>query len=147
MLLAHGTLHMVTIEAKPLNDMNAIEVLTGECEFSNFIRALELSGVGDMLEKKGPYTLFAPNDEAFNLETAGGMSSQFKLMNALQNYVVPGKYDRRSLTMLPVLITVTGYPLVIKMDADLTINDAHILRPDIPYNRGIIHLIDQVLYF
>ena len=131
----------------PLNDMTAIEVLASEGEFSNFVRALELSGVGDMLEKKGPHTVFAPNDEAFNLETAGGMSSQFKMMNALQHYVVPGKYDLKSLTMLPLLITVTGYPLVLKLDMDLTINDAHILRPDIPYNKGIIHLIDQVLYF
>jgi uncharacterized surface protein with fasciclin (FAS1) repeats len=137
---------MDTIEEKPLDDMTAIEVLTGEGEFSNFVRALELSGVGDMLEKKGPHTVFAPGDEAFNPETAGGMMSQFKLMNALRYYVVPGKYDFNSLNMLPVLITVTGHPLILKKERDLTINGAHIFRPDIPYNKGIIHMIDQLLY-
>ncbi|HEY3421874.1 MAG TPA: fasciclin domain-containing protein [Methanocellaceae archaeon] len=137
---------METIEETPLNDMTAIEVLSCEGEFSNFVRALELSGVGDMLEKKGPYTVFAPNDEAFNMETAGGMSSQARLMNALQYYVVPGRYDYRNLNNLPSLITVVGYPLALKKDHDLTINGAHILRPDIPYNKGIIHMIDQVLY-
>lgn len=137
---------METIEEKPLNDMTVVEVLACEGGFSNFIRALELSGVGDMLEKKGPYTVFAPNDEAFNIQTVGGMASQARLMNALQYYVVPGKYDYRSLNMLPVLITVVGYPLVLKMGEDLTINDARILRPDIPYNKGIIHMIDQVFF-
>ncbi len=138
---------MDIIEETPLNDMTAIEVLASEGEFSNFVRALELSGVGDMLEKKGPYTVFAPNDEAFNAETVGGMLSQAKLMNMMHHYVVPGKYEYRNLELLPLLITVIGYPLVVKKNEELTINEAHILRPDIPYNRGIIHLIDQVLYF
>lgn len=139
-------MYMDTIDETPLNDMTAIEVLAGEGEFSNFARALDLSGVGDMLEKKGPYTVFAPNDEAFNMETVGGMLSQAKLMNVLHHYVVPGKYEYRNLERLPLLITVIGYPLVVKKNEELTINGAHILRPDIPYNKGIIHMIDQVLY-
>ncbi len=137
---------MDTIDETPLNDMTAIEILASEGEFSNFVRALELSGVGDMLEKKGPYTVFAPNDEAFNMETVGVMLSQAKLMNMLHHFVVPGKYEYNNLGRLSLLITVIGYPLVIKKNEELTINGAHILRPDIPYNKGVIHMIDQVLY-
>jgi uncharacterized surface protein with fasciclin (FAS1) repeats len=141
------TLHMDTMEETPLNDMTASEVLAGEGEFSNFVRALELSGVGDMLEKKGPYTVFAPNDEAFNMETIGGMMGQAKLMSVLLYFVVPGRYEYKNLGQLPLLVTVNGYPLALKKNGELTINGAHILRPDIPYNKGIIHVIDQVLYF
>ncbi len=138
---------MDTIDETPLNDMTASEVLASEGDFSNFVRALELSGVGDMLEKKGPYTVFAPNDEAFNIKTVGGMLSQAKLMNGLHHYIVPGKYEYKNLEKLPLLVTVIGYPLALKMNEELTINGAHILRPDIPYNKGIIHMIDQVLSF
>ena len=138
---------MDTIEETPLNDMTASEVLASEREFSNFVRALELSGVGDMLEKKGPYTVFAPNDEAFNIETIGGMLSQAKLMNVLHHFIVPGRYEYKNLEQLSLLVTVNGYPLAIKNKEELTINGAHIFRPDIPYNKGIIHMIDQVLYF
>ena len=99
-----------------------------------------------MLEKKGPYTVFAPNDDAFNFTTVGGMLSQAKLMNGLHHYVVPGKYEYKNLERLPSLISVIGYPLTIEKNGDLTINGAHIFRPDIPYNKGIIHMIDQVLY-
>jgi uncharacterized surface protein with fasciclin (FAS1) repeats len=137
---------MGAIEGQPLNDMTACEVLAGDREFSNFVRALELSGVGDMLEKKGPYTVFAPNDDAFNMETIGLMLSQTKLMHVLHHYIVPGKYEYANLEFLPGMITVIGFPLIIRKDTELTVNGARIIRPDMPYDKGIIHEIDRILW-
>lgn len=131
---------------RPLNDMTATEVLSAEGRFTNFVRALELSGVDDLLEKTGPYTLFAANDDAFNMETMGGMTSQSRLMDVLCHYVVPGKYEYVNLIRLPLLVTVIGSPIVLKAEDGVTVNGIHIVRSDMPYNKGIIHEIEGVLF-
>jgi uncharacterized surface protein with fasciclin (FAS1) repeats len=120
--------------------MTATEVLASEGRFDNFVRALELSGVGDMLEKKGPYTVFAPTDDLFNESTAGGMLSALKLDDLLKHLIVAGKYMAADLRRLEMLMTVSGEPLFIR--DGLIINGTRLIRPDIPYNKGIIHEID-----
>jgi uncharacterized surface protein with fasciclin (FAS1) repeats len=126
---------------KPLNDMTAVEVLTDEGQFMNFVRALELSGVGDLLEKKGPHTVFAPSDDIFNEYTMGGTIGSAKLDELMRRFVVPGKYVLEDLYRLQVLKTVDGYPLFITNRDGVEINGARIVKPDVPYDRGVIHEI------
>jgi uncharacterized surface protein with fasciclin (FAS1) repeats len=128
---------------KPLNQMTVPEVLEGEGEFMNFIRALELSGVGDMLEKKGPYTVFAPADDVFNLRTAGGLIGSAMLDDLLYRFIVPGKYMSADLRRLQVLRTVNGYLLFIVSRDGIEVNGAVIVKPDVPYAKGIIHEINK----
>lgn len=128
----------------PLNAMTAAEVLAEEGAFTNFIRALELSGVGDMLEKKGPYTVFAPMDDVFNTHTMGGIVGSAKLDELLWHFIVPGKYTYSDLQRLQVLKTVGGYPLIISFRDGVEVNGAEIVKPDVPYNKGIIHEITNV---
>jgi uncharacterized surface protein with fasciclin (FAS1) repeats len=127
---------------RPLNDMTASEVLSDEGRFSNFTRALEISGVGDMLEKKGPYTVFAPVDDAFNEKTIGALTSTYRLADYLYNFIVPGKYLLRDIERLQVLQTAGGYPLVITCRDGIEVSGAGIIKPDVPFNNGIIHEID-----
>jgi len=126
---------------RPLNDMTAIEVLTDEGRFSNFIRALELSGVGDRLERKGPYTIFAPVDDVFNKKILGDMLSSMKIEQILYQFIVPGKYMLEDIRRLQVLQTVNGYPLVITIRDGIEVSGAEIVKPDVPYNKGVIHEI------
>ena len=128
---------------KPLNDMTAPEVLEAEGRFTNFIRALEISGVGGLLEKKGPHTVFAPVDDAFNETTIGSMISSMKLDMVLHHFIVAGKYTLEDLKRQPLLKSVNGYPLVVSVGEDVEVNGARIIKPDVPYNRGIIHEIDR----
>lgn len=128
---------------RPLNEMTASEVLAEEGMFTNFIRALELSGVGDMLEKKGPYTIFAPTDEVFNEYTMGGLVGSAKLDDLLWHFIVPGKYTYEDLHRLQLLKTVGGYLLRIEARDGIRVNGADIAKPDIPYNKGVIHVITK----
>ena len=134
---------IVTEVIRPLNDMTATEVLAEEGVFANFVRALELSGVGSMLERKGPYTVFAPSDDVFNQETIGSIISAAKLDEVLRHFIVPGKYTYEDLHRLQVLKTVSGYPLIITMRDGIRVSGAEIIKPDIPYNKGIIHEIGR----
>lgn len=130
---------------RPLNQMTAPEVLGGEGRFVNFVRALELSGVGDILEKKGPHTVFAPADDVFNIHTVGALLGSARLGDLLYHFIVPGKYTSADLRRLQVLRTVNGYPLVIVSRNGIEVNGAMIVKPDVPYDKGIIHEINQVV--
>ena len=126
---------------RPLNDMTVTEVLTEEGRFYNFIRALDLSGVGDKLERKGPYTIFAPVDDVFNKQVLGDMLSSMKIEQILYHFIVPGKYMFSDIQRLQVLQTVSGYPLVITARDGIEVSGADIIKPDVPYNKGVIHEI------
>ncbi len=130
---------------RPLNQMTAPEVLEGEGMFVNFVRALGLSGVGDMLEKKGPYTVFAPADDVFNVHTVGAVLGSARLDDLLYHFIVPGKYTSADLRRLQVLRTVNGYPLAIVSRNGIEVNGATIIKPDVPYDKGIIHEINKTL--
>ncbi len=126
---------------RPLNQMTAPEVLGGEGRFANFVRALELSGAGDRLEKKGPYTVFAPDDDMFNIHTIGPMSGAAMLEGLVGRFIVAGKYTSEDLRRLPLLTSVNGLPLVITSRDGIEVNGAAITKPDLPYEKGIIHEI------
>jgi uncharacterized surface protein with fasciclin (FAS1) repeats len=142
-LFIRATLICLEPYARPLNDMTASEVLEDEGRFSNFIRALEVSGTGDMLEKKGPYTIFAPVDDVFNEENVGALTSTYMLTDFLNNFIVPGKYMLNDIERLQVLQTVGGHPLIITSHNGVEVSGASIIKPDVPYNNGIIHEIDM----
>ncbi len=126
---------------RPLNRMTAPEVLEGEGRFANFARALELSGVGDMLERKGPYTVFAPDDDVFNVRTVGTMAGSAMLEGLLNRFIVPGRYTAADLHRLQALRSVSGYPLLIESRDGIEVNGFKVIKPDVPYEKGIIHEI------
>jgi uncharacterized surface protein with fasciclin (FAS1) repeats len=130
---------------RPLNQMTAPEVLEDEGRFVNFVRALGLSGAGGMLENKGPYTIFAPADDVFNVQTMGALLGSARLDDLLYHFIVPGKYMSADLRRLQLLRTVNGYPLVIVSHNSIEVNGATIIKPDVPYNRGVIHEINKTM--
>lgn len=132
-------------EFRPLNQMAAVEALAEEGRFTNFVRALELSRVGDMLERKGPYTIFAPPDDVFNMGTIGMVTRSIELDDILYHHIVPGKYALDDIRRLPSLKTIGGYLLAVTARDGTEVNGAAIARPDLPYNKGIIHEIRRVL--
>ncbi len=126
---------------RPLNQMPVPEVLEGEGRFANFGRALELAGVVDMVERKGPYTVFAPDDDVLNVHTIGVLPGSAMLEGLLDHFIVPGRYTAADLRRLQVLKTVSGYPLLIVSRDGIEVNGFKVTRPDVPYEKGIIHEI------
>jgi len=122
-----------------LNEMTACEVISLEGGYDNFCRALQLSSVGDILEERGPYTVLAPPDDFFNASTLGLMISSIKLDGILRSFIVPGKYPLESIRRLHLLRAANGSLITVSCGDAVEVNGARIAKPDVPYNKGIIH--------
>ncbi len=140
-------------QAKPIQgDRDSVVVLvSNDGSISTFNSALLSVNLSDILDRPGPYTIFAPNNDAFKKlspETLANLlkpENKEKLKEILKNHVVPGKLiaaDVKETT----LYSLDGKPVVIKMlGRDVTVNGAKIIKTDIIGSNGVIHIIDTVL--
>ncbi|CCH55018.1 beta-Ig-H3/fasciclin [Fibrisoma limi BUZ 3] len=120
-------------------------------------RALRVSGLTDQAAGKGPYTVFAPTNDAFGKLPSGTLdelmkpAAKKKLVNLLAGHVVKGKYSAEDLQDGQKLKTVTGKTLTVsKQGETVTISDAAgntatVNQADIEATNGVIHSIDTVL--
>ncbi len=120
-------------------------------------RALRVSGLTEQASSKGPYTVFAPTNEAFDKLPAGSVEELWKpaakpkLIKLLAYHVVKGKYTADQLQDGQKLKTVTGGTLTVgKQGENITITDgagntATINQADVEATNGIVHSIDTVL--
>ncbi|HTX43099.1 MAG TPA: fasciclin domain-containing protein, partial [Methanocella sp.] len=92
-----------------------------------------------------PFTVFAPVDDVFNVHTVGALLGSARLEGLLHHFIVPGKYTSADLRRLRALRTVSGYPLAIVSRDGIEVGGAMIIKPDVPYDKGMIHEIDQVV--
>ena len=109
--------------------------------FSTLIQAVQAAGLADTLKGDGPYTVFAPTDEAFAKLPAGTLDALLadkeKLTQVLTYHVVPGKLDAKQVTGMTQLATVQG--------SELPVASISITETDIMTSNGIIHVVDEVL--
>ncbi|HSB87849.1 MAG TPA: fasciclin domain-containing protein, partial [Ilumatobacteraceae bacterium] len=104
------------------------------------------------LKGKGPFTVFAPTDEAFAKLPAGTLAdllkpeNKAKLVSILTYHVVPGKVMASQVTGLKSAKTVNGQSVTISVvDGKVMIDEAHVVKTDIATSNGVIHVIDTVL--
>jgi uncharacterized surface protein with fasciclin (FAS1) repeats len=127
-----------------------IDTATDAGKFSTLINALKAASLTETLRGKGPYTVFAPTDEAFKRLPAGSLNQLLKdtskLKTNLQYHVVPGAIASRDLKAGDVK-TVEGTPLAVAcMEAGkVTVNGAKVVEADITASNGVIHAIDTVI--
>ena len=109
--------------------------------FNTLVKAVQAAGLVDTLKGDGPYTVFAPTDEAFAKLPPGTfealLNDKEKLTKVLTYHVVPGKLDARKVTSMSKLATVEG--------SNLPVNSISIAATDIETSNGIIHVVDEVL--
>jgi uncharacterized surface protein with fasciclin (FAS1) repeats len=143
-----------------------IDVATSNADFKTLVLAIQTAGLADTLKGQGPYTVFAPTEEAFrNLPTGtveGWMKDTPKLKIILSYHVINRKIpssEIHSMTLdgrVPSVTTLQGSPVMFKTNltaqrwiADskqtVYINDAKVVRPEIETSNGIIYAIDRVL--
>ncbi|MBS3030152.1 MAG: fasciclin domain-containing protein [Dolichospermum sp. DET50] len=117
--------------------------------FSTLIAAVKAAGLVDTLKGDGPFTLFAPTDEAFAKLPKGTVDSLLKdipkLQKILTYHVVSGKVLAADVAKLKSATTVEGSDVKIDASHGVKINNATVATPDIAADNGVIHVIDTVL--
>jgi uncharacterized surface protein with fasciclin (FAS1) repeats len=118
--------------------------------FSTLVAAVKAAGLVETLKGKGPFTVFAPTDEAFAKLPAGTVEGLLKdlpkLKKILTYHVVSGKVMAADVVKLKSATTVEGSD--VKIDASnggVKINDSTVVTPDVATDNGVIHIIDTVL--
>jgi uncharacterized surface protein with fasciclin (FAS1) repeats len=122
--------------------------------FKTLVTAVKAAGLVDTLRGKGPFTVFAPNDDAFAKLPKGTVEGLLKdiskLKAVLTYHVVAGKVMAADVVKLKSAKTVQGQEVKIDaskwhMHKNVKVNDAEVIKADITTDNGVIHVIDKVL--
>ncbi|KXS41342.1 MAG: beta-Ig-H3/fasciclin [Methanolobus sp. T82-4] len=131
-------------------EMNIVETAIDAGSFDTLVLALETTGLDATLSEEGPYTVFAPTDDAFEELPEGTldalMEDEEQLSEVLTYHVVSGEYMASDLTDGTTLETVQGEMITINVtDDNVMVDDANVVQPDIVASNGVIHVIDAVI--
>jgi transforming growth factor-beta-induced protein len=129
-----------------------VDTAVADGRFTTLVAAVKAAGLVDTLKGKGPFTVFAPTDDAFAKLPAGTIDellkpeNKQKLTDILLYHVVSGKVMAADVTKLTSATTMLGKDVAIKVDmGNVYINDAKVIITDIETSNGVIHVIDAVL--
>jgi uncharacterized surface protein with fasciclin (FAS1) repeats len=121
-------------------------------DFNTLATALRAAGLVDTLKSNGPFTVFAPTDEAFGKLPAGTVESLLKPENKeklkaiLLYHVVSGDVTAAQVMKLSSAKTLNGQDLKLTVnDGTVMVNDAKVVKADVLASNGVIHVIDTVL--
>ena len=117
--------------------------------FTTLVAAVKAAGLEDVLNGKGPFTVFAPTDEAFAKLPAGTVESLLKdpaaLKGILLYHVVSGEVMASDVVKLTEAATVNGAKVTVDATEGVRINGARVVKADVKASNGVIHVIDTVL--
>ena len=149
-----ATITLESMEASPMTTKvqakNIVEVAVGAEGFETLVTAVKAAGLVETLSSEGPFTVFAPTDEAFAKLPEGTLESLLDdreaLTRVLTYHVVSGRVNAAQAMELTSATTVNGADLRIRtMDGSVMINDATVVKADVEASNGVIHVIDAVL--
>lgn len=128
---------------------NIVVVAEKAGNLNTLVKAIKVAGLVKVLESKGPFTVFAPTDEAFAALPKGTLDGLLKdpkaLAKVLQYHVVSGKVTSKEVKTGDVK-TVNGEDIHLDVSADgVKVNDAKVVHADIEAGNGVVHVIDKVL--
>jgi uncharacterized surface protein with fasciclin (FAS1) repeats len=146
------TLAATTALAAPAfaQDMNIVETAGEAGSFTTLVAAVEAAGLVETLSGEGPFTVFAPTDEAFAALPEGTVEALLEdipaLTAILTYHVVPGAVMSGDLSDDMMATTVNGADITVSIDmGTVMINDATVTTADIETSNGVIHVIDSVI--
>ena len=119
--------------------------------FQIFTKAIANAGLEEALKEMGPYTIFAPTDQAFakipknKLDDLLKPENKKRLQTLLRNHIVPGKLTANKLKTLSETKSAKGEELKIEAREGLWINQSRVVSPDLEASNGVLHGIDTVL--
>jgi uncharacterized surface protein with fasciclin (FAS1) repeats len=130
---------------------NIVETAVEAGTFGTLVAAVKAAGLVETLTGKGPFTVFAPSEDAFKKLPAGTLEmllkpeNKAKLVSVLTYHVVNGKANAAAVTGQKEWKTVEGSPVHISSENGAKIENANIVKIDIECSNGIIHVIDAVI--
>ncbi len=154
---SNGVIHVIDTVIMPAAMMapalkDIVDTAVGAGSFKTLAAALTAAGLVDTLKGKGPFTVFAPTDEAFAKLPKGTVEdllkpeNKAKLVSILTYHVVAGSIKAADVVKLSSAKTVEGSEVKIKVDgANVMVNDAKVTETDIEASNGVIHVIDTVI--
>lgn len=117
--------------------------------FTTLVAAVEAAGLVDTLKGDGPFTVFAPTDEAFAALPEGTVEGLLEdpeaLAGILTYHVVAGKVMSGDLSDGMTAATVNGADITIMTEGGVMVNDANVVAADVEASNGVIHVIDKVI--
>lgn len=121
-------------------------------KFKTLVAAVKAGELVDTLKSKGPFTVFAPTDEAFAALPEGTLESllkpenKSKLQAILKYHVVAGKVTAKQVMTIEKATTVQGSDVKVQVtDGTVMINKAKVVKADVMCSNGVVHVIDKVL--
>lgn len=128
-----------------------VDVAASNGSFETLVAALTAAELDQVLQGEGPFTVFAPTDEAFAALPEGTVEelllpeNRDLLVQILSYHVVPGELTSSELTSGEVQ-TAANEPVTVEVSADgVTVNEVSVVQPDITASNGVIHVVDQVI--
>ncbi len=129
-----------------------VDTAVGAEKFKTLVAAVKAAGLVDTLKGDGPFTVFAPTDEAFKKVPESALKdllkpeNKSKLQSILKFHVVSGKVMAADVVKLSKAKTVQGQEVKIEVKGDtVMVNGAKVLKTDIACKNGVIHVIDTVI--
>ena len=133
-------------------DKDIVDTAVAAGSFKTLAKALQAADLVQTLKGAGPFTVFAPTDEAFAKLPAGTLEALLKpenkpkLQRILTSHVVPGKVVAADVVKTSSAKAVSGVTLTIaSRDGGVTVDGAKVVKTDIPATNGVIHVIDSVI--
>jgi transforming growth factor-beta-induced protein len=146
---SNGVIHVIDSVILP---KDIVDTAVAAGQFKTLAAALKAAGLVKTLKGKGPFTVFAPTDEAFEKLPEGTVKellkpeNKGKLTAILTYHVVPGKVMAKDVVKLSSAKTVQGSEVSIKVsDGKVMVDNATVIAPDIVCSNGVVHVIDSVI--
>ena len=149
---SNGIIHVIDRVLLPEPVADILQTAKGAGIFNTLLAAVEAAGLTSVLKGDGPFTVFAPTDEAFSAidpDALNGLLADPSVLAAILTYhVVPGALEAAEVLASSSLSTVNGAEAAISLDGDGNprIDDAIIIGTNIGARNGIVHVIDRVIF-
>jgi uncharacterized surface protein with fasciclin (FAS1) repeats len=126
-----------------------VDIAVSNDSFKTLVTAVTAASLVDTLKSPGPFTVFAPTDEAFAKLPPGTITTLVQnipqLTRILCYHVVPGKLMQADLAKLTSVTSVEGSPIRIDCSHGFEVKNATVVAADIEADNGVIHVIDNVI--
>ncbi|MDT7961181.1 MAG: fasciclin domain-containing protein [Armatimonadota bacterium] len=126
-----------------------VDIAVQAGKFNTLVQAVQAAGLVETLSGEGPFTVFAPTDEAFAQipqETLQAVLADKEKLTAILTYhVVPGKLMAADVVRSTQLQTLQGQSITVSTEGGVRVDDANVVQTDIEADNGVIHVIDKVI--
>ncbi|MDJ0702195.1 MAG: fasciclin domain-containing protein [Leptolyngbyaceae cyanobacterium MO_188.B28] len=128
---------------------NIVDIAVSNDAFKTLVAAVQAAGLVETLQGPGPFTVFAPTDEAFAKLPPGTVQTLVQnppqLARILTYHVVSGKFMQTDMATVNALTSVEGAPIRVDASDGFEVNNATVISADIEADNGVIHVIDTVI--